>query len=141
MIKKIVIAVLFVLCSFNQINAQFTDDFERYNYTQMISPQSLNWITWNEDPDAGTGYIEDEDGIVANIDHPNHGQSTHFASSGKQALFIGKSNLGTVPQDVVLDLHNKSTGKWELSWKMYIPNNKQAYYNFQENTPIIDSGE
>ncbi len=140
MIKKIVIAVLFVLCSFNQINAQFTDDFERYNYTQMISPQSLNWITWNEDPDAGTGYIEDEDGIVANIDHPNHGQSTHFASSGKQALFIGKSNLGTVPQDVVLDLHNKSTGKWELSWKMYIPNNKQAYYNFQENTPIIDSG-
>ena len=47
MIKRIAVTVLFVLISINQINAQFTDDFERYNYTQRISPQSLNWITWD----------------------------------------------------------------------------------------------
>lgn len=141
MTKKIAIAVLFVLFSFNQINAQFNDDFERYNYTQRISPQSLNWITWGEDPVAGTGYTEDQDGIISNTDHPTYKQSTHFASSGKQALFIGKEDLGVVPQDVVLDLHNKSIGKWKLTWKMFIPRrNNEAYYNFQENTPIIGSG-
>ncbi len=141
MTKKFAIAVLFVLYAFNHINAQFTDDFERYNYTQRISPQSLNWITWTEDPNAGTGYIEDEDGIITNTDHPSYGENRHFASSGKQALFIGKESLGTVPQDVVLDLHNKSKGKWKLTWKMYLPNrNSEAYYNFQENTPVIDSG-
>jgi len=72
MIKRIAVTVLFVLISINQINAQFTDDFERYNYTQRISPQSLNWITWSEDPNAGTGYIEDQDGIVSNTDYPNY---------------------------------------------------------------------
>lgn len=138
--NRFILTLLLFLFIFNQINAQFTDDFERYNYTQRISPQSLNWITWSEDPVSGTGYIEDEDGIVSNTDNPNYGRSTHYAFSGKQALFIGKSNLGSVPQDVVLDLHNKSKGTWNLSWQMYIPRNKIAYYNFQEDTPTIGSG-
>ncbi|NOQ91544.1 MAG: hypothetical protein GQ552_02380 [Flavobacteriaceae bacterium] len=137
--KRYILTLLLFLFVLNQINAQFTDDFERYNYTQRISPQSLNWITWSEDPVAGTGYIEDEDGIVSNTDYPNYGRSTHYAFSGKQALFIGKSNLGSVPQNVVLDLHNKSKGTWNLSWQMYIPRNKTASYNFQEGTPTIGS--
>ena len=45
--------------------------------------------------------------------------------SGKQALFIGKSKLRSVPQDVVLDLHNKSKGTWKLAWKMFLPNRKR----------------
>ena len=133
------ITILFLLIS-NLLNAQFTDDFERYNYLQRVSPQSLNWITWTEDPIAGTGYIEDEDGIVSNTDYPNHGEAQHFAYSGKQAMFIGSSRLGSQPQDVVLDLHNKSKGKWNLTWKMYIPRNQRAYYNFQEDTPIVGLG-
>ncbi len=141
MIKKIAVAILFVFISFNQINAQFTDDFERYNYMKRISPQSLNWITWSEDPALGSGYDEDEDGIISNTDHPNHGEPKHYAASGNQALFISKDNLGSVPQDVILDLHNKSTGKWKLKWKMYLPKkNSMAYYNFQENTPVIGLG-
>ena len=141
MAKRIATAVLFVLIFINQIKAQFTDDFERYNYTQRISPQSLNWITWEEDPVSGTGYIEEQDGIIANKDHPNYGQSKYFAASGKQALFIGENELGSIPQDVVLDLHNKSIGKWKLTWKMYLPKRKsKAYYNFQENTPVIGNG-
>ena len=141
MIKKTATTFLFILFYSFQINAQFTDDFERYNHTQRISPQSLNWITWTEDPVTGTGYIEDEDGIISNTDYPNFGQRKHFAASGKQALFIGANDLGAVPQDVVLDLHNKSKGKWKLTWKMYLPKRKSlAYYNFQENTPIIGVG-
>ena len=139
--KNFTLYILFILFIGEQINAQFTDDFERYNYLKRISPQSLNWITWSEDPIAGTGYIEDEDGIVSNTDYPNYGEAQHFAYSGKQAMFIGKSNLGSQPQDVVLDLHNKSTGSWNLTWKMYLPERRsEAYYNFQENTPIVGSG-
>lgn len=139
--KKIAVAILFVFIFSLHINAQFTDNFERYNYTQRISPQSLNWITWSEDPVAGTGYVGDEDGIISNVDYPNYGESTHYAASGKQALFIGKSNLGSVPQDVILDLHNKSKGKWKLTWKMYLPKKRnEAYYNFQENTPVKGLG-
>ena len=138
--KRIILFALLFLFISKQISAQFTDDFERYDYTERISPQSLNWITWSEDPVAGTGYIEDEDGIISNTDYPNYGRATHYAFSGKQALFIGKSNLGSVPQDVVLDLKNKSKGTWNLTWQMYIPRNKIAYYNFQEDTPTIGSG-
>ncbi len=134
MYKKTGFSILFLLFSIYQISAQFTDDFERYNYKKRISPQSLNWITWSEDAD-GNGYIKDEDGIVINTD--DKGKSF----SGKQALLIAKSNKGSVPQDVILDLHNKSTGLWELSWMMYIPQKKkQAYYNFQENTPVNGEG-
>jgi hypothetical protein len=132
---------LLILFVPKELNAQFTDDFERYNYLQRVSPQSLNWITWSEDPASNSGYIVDEDGIITNIDFPNFGESQHFAYSGKQAMFIGQNNLGTVPQDVVLDLHNKSKGLWNLTWKMYIPKKKRAYYNFQEDTPINGSGK
>lgn len=139
--KKIILLPLFFLCFSNLLKAQFKDDFERYNYTQRISPQSLNWITWSENPSLGNGYVEDEDGIVANIDYPNYNQPSHFAYSGKQALFIGKKNLGSQAQDVILDLHNKSKGLWNLSWQMYIPKrNNKAYYSFQENTPTAGSG-
>jgi len=56
-------------------------------------------------------------------------------------LFIGKSKLGSVPQDVVLDLHNKSKGTWKLAWKMFLPNRKRlGYYNFQEDTPVNGAG-
>ena len=137
MIKRITFLVIFLLFSVFQITAQFTDDFERYNHERKknrISPQSNNWITWSEDAD-GNGYIKDEDGIVINTDKRG------YSFSGKQALLIKPSDAGSVPQDVILDLHNKSTGLWELSWQMYIPARKrEAYYNFQENTPVNGTG-
>ncbi len=136
-----IILPLFISIYTIELCAQYTDDFERYNYSQRLSSQSLNWITWSENPTAGTGYIVDEDGIVSNTDFPNNGESVHFAKSGKQAMFIGKANLGSVPQDVVLNLQNKSTGIWNLSWQMYIPRRRnKAYYNFQEFTPINGVG-
>lgn len=134
MIKKAFFITIFFLFNIHHIVAQFTDDFERYNYKKRISPQSLNWITWSEDAD-GNGYIEGEDGIVINTDIKGK------SYSGKQALLIRQSDIGNGPQDVVLDLHNKSTGLWELSWMMYIPRKeREAYYNFQENTPVNGSG-
>ena len=140
MLRRIIFLTVLNLVITDELKAQFSDDFERYNHSQRISPQSLNWITWSEDPNTGIGYIEDEDGIVSNTDYPNHGEIQHFANSGKQAMFIGKEGLGSQPQDVVLNLQNKSKGLWNLTWKMYIPNNKRAYYNFQENTPVNGAG-
>ena len=134
MMKKTSTLPLFFFLFILKISAQFTDDFERYNYKKRISPQSLNWITWSEDAD-GNGYIFDEDGIIINTDRKGR------SYSGKQALLIDRSDRGSIPQDVVLDLHNKSTGTWELSWMMYIPRKRRmAYYNFQENTPVSGNG-
>ncbi len=134
--KKIYFSILLLTMFVQHTNAQFTDDFERYNYKNRISPQSFNWITWSEDAD-GNGYIKGEDGIIKNTAEQNYAQ----AYSGEQALLIRQSDIGDGPQDVVLDLHNKSTGLWELSWMMYITGKKkEAYYNFQENTPVNGNG-
>ena len=95
------------------------DDFETYNVANL-SPQAAHWIPWN---------LTDNSAAGAEV-------STDFASNGTKAMKV-KRDGATGGDDQLLKLGNKSTGRYELKWKMYIPAGKAAYINVQtdENNP------
>ncbi len=109
-----------VPCNLNP-DAIICDNFDSYNVAQKLGPQSTNWTTW-----SGTEGTN-EDGIV----------STEQASTAPNSLKILSTAAAGGPQDVVLDLGDKTTGNYALNWKMYVPAGKQAYYNIQNVVPIV----
>lgn len=57
---------------------------------------------------------------------------TSMARSGKQSGLIPNDNV----TDVLLDLGSKIFGEWALEFWMYVPSNKEAYFNLQGEVPI-----
>lgn len=108
-----------VPCNLNP-NAIICDNFDSYNPAQKLGPQATWWTTW-----SGTEGTN-EDGIV----------SAEQSSSPTQSLKLVSTSPNGGPQDVVLNLGNKTNGHYELKWKIFIPAGKQAYYNIQNNVPI-----
>ena len=97
------------------------DNFDSYLTTGKLAKQSpTNWSTWS----GTTGTTED--GII----------SIEQAASAPNSFKIVSTIAAGGPQDVVLKLGNKSTGRYSLKWKMYIPTGKEGYYNIQEVIPI-----
>ncbi len=92
----------------------FCDDFEGYNMDDPLSTQSTWWTTWSGQ--SGTP----EEGTV----------STAQAYDGTQSMFI-QGAAGGGPQDVILDLGDYNTGRYCLSFRIYMPANSGAYYNIQ----------
>ncbi len=99
-------------CNLNP-NAIICDDFETYNVGN-ISPQSNHWIPWNL-VDAPTNALSAE-------------VSTDFASNGTKSMKVKLDGAG---DDQLLQLGDKSTGRYSLSWKYYIPTGKATYFNVQ----------
>ena len=108
--NKYLIVVLLVIffSSFNVLNAQFTDDME---YPAGI-PTSSDW--W----DCTVGCP-----IIAG---PNAGYNSDYAG------YIPGDGI----TDVILDLNNKVYEAWVFSFYMYIPSNKEAYFNLQGVVPV-----
>lgn len=105
------------------------DNFEQYtSTTQKLAQQNVAqngaanswWTTWS----GATGTTED--GIV----------TTEQANSGTKSFKVVSTSASGGPQDVVLKLGNKATGRYELKWMCYIPAGKQGYYNMQNVVPI-----
>lgn len=104
------------------------DNMESYNTTQRLAQQNIAqngatdswWTTWS----GTTGNTED--GIV----------TTEQANSGVNSFKILTTAPAGGPQDVVLRLGNRTTGRYELKWMYYVPAGKQAYYNIQNVVPI-----
>jgi hypothetical protein len=105
------------------------DNMDQYNTTQRLAQQNVAqngaanswWTTW-----SGAGFGGAEDGII----------STEQANSGPNSFKILTTAVGGGPQDVVLKLGNRTTGRYELKWMYYVPTGKQAYYNIQNVVPI-----
>ena len=104
-------------CDLNPM-AIICDNFDTYN-TGALGPQAAHWTTWSGNLGGA------EDGIV----------STTQANTAPNSMYIVSGGAGG-PQDVVLDLGNQTTGRYELKWKMYMPDGKQGYYNIQDVVPI-----
>lgn len=100
------------------------DNLDNYVTTMTTGQQASWWTTWSGV--VGTT----EDGIV----------STEQASTPPNSMKVISLTAGMGPQDVVLNLSNKSTGRYELKWKMYVPAGKNAYYNVQNVVPIGATG-
>ncbi len=110
---------LYTSCQQNPA-AIFCDDFETYNTAQPLGPQSGHWTTWSGNEGGN------EDGIV----------STEQASTFPNALKVWSASTAGGPEDVVLDLGNRNSGRYQLNWKMFIPSGKQGYYNIQNAVPV-----
>jgi hypothetical protein len=107
-------------CNLNP-DALICDKLDTYVTTQKLGPQATHWTTW-----SGTEGTN-EDGIV----------STEQAFSAPNSLKIVSTAAAGGPQDVLLALGNRSSGRYELKWKSFVPTGKQAYYNMQAAVPLI----
>jgi hypothetical protein len=97
------------------------DYFDTYVTTQRLAQQNpTDWTTW-----SGGGFGGAEDGII----------STEQANTPANSLKIQAVAAGG-PQDVVLKLQNKTSGRYDLTWKMFIGAGRNAYYNIQDIVPI-----
>src|SRR5690606_19692559 len=106
--KKNYLSFLIALfCTFCTLHAQFTDDFESY---ALGTYHGGHWSSW-----GGTAGSED---IIV---------SSNFAFDGTNAGLIA----GSTVQDALLNLGNKTSGLYEISFQAYIPAGKSGYMNFQ----------
>lgn len=100
-------------------DAIICDNFDTYNTTQGITVQSpANWQIW---PGGATAFA-----------------STEQAASAPNSLKIFSNNPNGGPMDMILNLQNKTTGRYSLKWKMYVPMDKGGYFNIQNVTPVTN---
>lgn len=95
-------------------NAIICENFDDYTVGSSTTDNAPYWSTW----------VPGDPGIV----------SDEQAFSAPNSMLIQEG--GT--QDVLLLLGEKTTGTYDLSWKMYIPTGKIGYHNIQnEETPGV----
>lgn len=88
----------------------YQENFESYAVGAKIAQSNpARWATWSNQPGGA------EDGVISN----------EQASSPTKSLKISGTN------DNVLKLGNKTSGKYKVNWKMFIPTTRAGYYNFQ----------
>ena len=118
MAMKISYFLLVILLFFNwNVQAQFPWDFETcVNEGEPPPGGSIPWSNWG----CGGGPGCD---IVCSQEHVQSGDWS-----------------GLIPEDgstdVVLGLGNQIFGRWCLEFWMYVPSNKEAYWNLQGVVPI-----
>jgi len=112
--KKTYFTIAFIFFVITITNAQFIDDMESYTDGQPIN--NSHWTNWGCGGGAGCDLMS----------------SSAEAQEGNLSGLI--SNDGTT--DAVLNLGNKIFGEWGLSFWMYIPSEKEAYWNLQGTVPI-----
>lgn len=110
--KKTILLFLILLFSFGLITkAQeilIHDDFESYNADELLVAQSgAPWLTWNQP------YHAPHDVFVR----------TTQASEGYQSIHI------VTNQDVVLDFEDRETGRYQITFDIYVVSGKAAYFN------------
>ncbi len=87
----------------------YSSDFESFTAGGQVACQDpTNWTTWSNAPCSPT-----EDAFI----------STDFAQSGVNSIKDEGVN------DLVLNMGNKTTGKYEYTFSMYVPSNFCGYYN------------
>ena len=106
-------------------NFQFCDDFESYDDGDPVAESSVYWETWATSYNnwLTPPYIDDT--------QISSGQSV----SGFNALYFPFSSGGG-PQDIVLPFTQQpsfSNGYFEISFNIFVPDEKGAYLNFQQN--------
>ncbi|AEE53636.1 T9SS type A sorting domain-containing protein [Haliscomenobacter hydrossis] len=86
---------------------ELCENFETYNLGTL--PNNVQWKTW-----------------AFNSDRPTVQTANNVKS-------LGMANSGTFDPNVLLLLGNRDSGRYRLSWEMFVTKNKRAYYNLQHN--------
>ena len=105
---SVFIALVFTAMSYGQA-VIFEDNFDSYTAGGQLACQNpTDWTTWNFIPCDAT-----QDAYVSDL----------YAFSGtNSAVFIWNN-------DVVKPLGTKTSGKWDISFMVYIPAGKAGYFN------------
>ncbi len=108
---------LLLLTNFCVAQASFSDDFESYSVGDYISSASSDWTTWDNAPGTSTDAQVSDD----------------YAASGNNSLKIFATNSGGGPMDILLPFKGTyNSGRFIQSMKLYLPEGKNAYFNYQE---------
>lgn len=114
--KKITLLLLTLALSALGVQSQtlpYSDNFETYTVGGYLAVQNSTWwTTWSNAP--GTG----EDALISDA----------FANSPTKSVLVDLTGGAT---DLLLKLGDKTTGKYELKWMMYVETGKCGYYNLQ----------
>jgi len=110
--KKTLLFLFVMLTGFliakSQVNL-YNTDFESYTAGSHLAQQAgAPWTTWSNAP-GGT-----EDPLI----------STTQAHLGTNSVNVVNGN------DCVLQLYDKTTGRYQVSWWMYVESGKLGYFNF-----------
>ena len=109
--KKLLLSIVSVFMFF-ALSAQISDDFSDYTVGGKLAQQAQAmgrdyWTTWSNVPGGP------EDGVIAEM------------PAGNKALFL---NYG---HDQLMWCGQKETGAWMITFDIYIPAGKDAYFNVQ----------
>ncbi len=92
-------------------NADICDDIESYTL-DLISAQAGHWIPWGLAPGAA------DDATVSDAQ----------ANSGSQSLLVSEAN----GDDMLFIPGDKNSGRYKMTWNMYVPSGKTGYFNSQK---------
>jgi hypothetical protein len=115
LMKKLLLSMFCAIFCF-ALFAQLSDDFSDYTVGGKLAQQAQAmgrdyWTTWSNAPGGA------EDGVIGEKD----GNKVYAPTFGV---------------DQVLKLGNKTTGRWEIYLKIFIPAGKDGYFNIMNNFPI-----
>lgn len=121
--KKTVLFLLAMLASgalFSQI-VLMTENMDSYATSSFLGVDNPTWFTtWSNLPGSG------EDAQIL----------TNYAHSGTKSA---SADLTGGQTDCILKLGDKTSGRYELKWWMYVENGKCGYYNIQHfQTPGVE---
>ncbi len=109
--KKVYMFLVASLVSVLTINAQviYSDNFDSYTVGSKVAQTigSTNWTTWSNAPGGA------EDGVFSNTQ----------SLSPSNSVYIAGTN------DLVFKCGGKTTGRYELSWNMFVPTGNIGYFN------------
>ncbi|MDD2636170.1 MAG: T9SS type A sorting domain-containing protein [Bacteroidales bacterium] len=112
--KKNLLFLIVGLLFIGNLKAQvmYSDDFESYTAGQGIALQENNfWDTWTSSP--GTA----EDPTVSEL----------YAFSGTKSILVSGTNDG------VIEFPDYTTGRYRIEFYLYVPAERQAYWNIMQN--------
>jgi hypothetical protein len=96
------------------------DDFDSYVAGDFLATQSPDWTTWDDNPGGDyDGYITDE-----------------MSLSPDNSLSI---DAAVIESDLVYDLGQMTTGMWEISLDIYVPDGGTygGYYNVMQDMELF----
>jgi len=125
--KKLLLSMVSAFLLF-ALSAQVTENFSDYTVGGKLAQQAQAagrdyWTTWSNAPGGN------EDGVIAEQPAGNKCLKL-IAPNNDQILRLG-DKVGTV-------WNPKTTGKWELTFKIFIPTGKDGYFNIKSVFPSTD---
>ncbi|HOY20312.1 MAG TPA: hypothetical protein PLC89_23570, partial [Haliscomenobacter sp.] len=96
-------------------NLLYCENFESFPENSNFPSNSLKWNLWPNSTAKAK---------ILNAPRSSSGKALYFQRNGD------------IAPDLLLKLGDKTSGRYRISWQMYVPKGKTAYYNFQHEENV-----